>query len=139
MMGLSNTAARAEVFYKCPALLYGNPYAFDWYLWSSVLLNNLKAKFTNKTSIKYCCRSNSLTKLEKFIDEDYVIKVVNLKYEHYCLMSILDSSFLRLAKEFKIMKKKLDDKTWLNNYILETNKNFIPNHFWWENIKNTNI
>lgn len=139
MMGLSNTAARAEVFYKCPALLHGNPYAFDWYLWSSVLLNNLKAKFTNKTSIKYCCRSNSLTELEGVIDKDYVSRVVNLKYEHYSLMEKLENSFSKLANEFKTMKKKLSNKIWLNDYILLTNRNYAPNHFWWENIKTRNI
>ena len=82
MMGLGNTAAKVEVFKKCPALLTtDDPYAFDWYLWSSILLNNYDAKFTNKTTTKYICRSSSLTELERSIDAEYVIKVVNLKYE----------------------------------------------------------
>jgi hypothetical protein len=139
MMGLTNTAAKTEVFKKCPALLHGNPFAFDWYLWSSILLKKYNAKFTNKTSSKYTCRSSSLSEFENVIDEDYVIKVVNLKYEHYCLMKKLDSSFSKLADEFKNMKKKLADKTWLNDYIIQTNRNLIPNHFWWENIKTKNI
>jgi len=141
MMGLSNTAARSEALHKCPALLYENknPYAFDWYLWSSVLLNAFDAKFTNKTGIKYCCRSNSLTELGRPTDLEYATKVVNLKYEHYSLMKKLDNSFLNLANDFEKMKSKLSNKIWLKNYISFTNKNSIRNHFWWENIKSSNI
>jgi|TARA_B100001964_G_scaffold37228_1_gene40303 hypothetical protein len=139
MMGLSNTAAKVEVFKKCPALLTGDPFAFDWYLWSSILLNNYDAVFTNKTTTKYICRSNSLAELEKFIDAEYIIKVVNLKYKHYCLMKKLDSSFSKLAEEYKNMKEKLNDKIWMKKYILQLKRNSVPNHFWWENIKNKSI
>jgi len=54
-------------------------------------------------------------------------------------MKKLDNSFLNLANDFGKMKNKLSNKIWLKNYISFTNKNSIRNHFWWENIKSSNI
>ena len=79
MLGLSNTAARADVFERCPALISGDSIASDWYLWSSVLMNGHKARFVSHTSSRYRVYDRSTAGLPQLLNEKNVLKGIEVK------------------------------------------------------------
>lgn len=135
MMGLSNTAARKEVFQGCPAMVSGDLAAFDWYLWSSVLLGGYMARFTSKTSSKYRVHFENTAGLPQLLNEESVAKGVSIKLQYYGLMSALDGSYAKLATEFQQLSNKLTNKGWRMEYIAALKEHQIENHIWWENIR----
>jgi hypothetical protein len=135
MMGLTNCAVRADVFDSCPALVSGDLVAFDWYLWSSVLLGGCEARFTSKTSSKYRVYLGNTAGLPQVLNEKNIVKGVDVKCQYYELMSALDDSYAKLASEFRQVNNKLSDQGWLKDYMVALEEREIENHIWWENIR----
>jgi len=135
MMGLSNTAVKAEVLQGCPALKTGDPIAFDWYLWSTLLLIGYEAKFTSETSTNYRIYDNNVAGLPQPLSEINVARGVEVKRQHYELMAKLDDLYSELSHAFQDVNKRLKQKAWRKKYLNGLKKHAIDNHIWWENIR----
>ena len=133
MMGLTNTAATASALKNCAALKKGESAAFDWYLWSTVLLNFKKVVFTNKTTTKYRTHSNNVAGLPQAINDRNVGKGLAVKCEYYNLMSQIDCSYLDLASTFSITYEKKESLT-IAKYINALKGKEIRYPLWWEQI-----
>lgn len=134
MMGLTNTAATSNALKGCIALQRGEALAFDWYLWSTVLLNIKNAAFTNKTTTKYRTYSNNVAGLPQAIDNRNICKGLEVKYEYYKLMSEIKNGYDELTKEFHNDCNEISDKNVLK-YISTLQKNKINYPVWWEQVK----
>lgn len=134
MMGLTNTAATANALKGCIALQRGEALAFDWYLWSTVLLNANEAVFTNKTTTKYRTYSNNVAGLPQAINNRNVCKGLKVKYEYYKLMSEIKDGYDELAHEFQNGCNKKSDENILK-YISALHENKINYPVWWEQVK----
>ncbi len=135
MMGLTNSAVRSEVFQKCPALVSGDSEAFDWYLWSSVLLEGYKARFTSKTSTRYRVYHGNTAGLPQQLDDESLAKGVAVKGRHYELMSKLDEKYSGLADEFRWLNEQIKDRSWCLRYLDALRERGTKYHLWWENIQ----
>ena len=135
MMGLSNTAVKTEILQGCPALISGDPIAFDWYLWSSVLLAGHEAKFTAETSTQYRVYGDNVAGLPQSLNEKTVARGVEVKRQHYGLMAKLDSRYSKLETEFQFVSECLQNKSWRKDYLSALKKYAVENHIWWENIR----
>ena len=134
MMGLTNTAATANALKGCIALQRGEALAFDWYLWSTVLLNANEAVFTNKTTTKYRTYSNNVAGLPQAINNKNVCKGLKVKHEYYKLMSEIKDGYDELAHEFQNGCNKKSDENILK-YISALHENKINYPVWWEQVK----
>lgn len=135
MMGLANTAAQANVFIDNPAILHGDSVAFDWYLWSSILLKGNSAIFTTKTATKYRVYNDNMAGLPQALTIQNIRRGVEVKRQHYALIANLDDSYKELAEEFKHTSNMLKNKQWGSEYLKLLKENAIENHIWWENIR----
>jgi len=135
IMGLSNTAVRADVIAKSPALSGGESTAFDWFLWTSILLTGVDAQFTSDTSTKYRNYGANTAGLPQAIDEASVIRGVEIKRQHYMLMRELDGSYAALADEFQWAKAQLKNSAWLEKFVSVLRVHAIKNNMWWENVR----
>jgi len=133
MMGLTNTAATASALKNCIALKKGESIAFDWYLWSTVLLNFKTVVFTNKTTTKYRTHSNNVAGLPQAINDRNVCKGLEVKCEYYKLMSQIDCSYIDLANTFSITFEEQDSLT-IAKYITAMKRKEIRYPLWWEQI-----
>lgn len=134
MMGLTNTAATANALKGCVALQRGEALAFDWYLWTTVLLMTKEAVFTNKTTTKYRTHSNNLAGLPQAINNKNVCKGLEVKYEYYKLMAQIKDGYDELVYEFKNNCNEISDENILK-YIFTLQKNKINYPLWWEHVK----
>lgn len=135
LMGFSNTAVQSEVFQGIPSLQSGEAIAFDWYLWSSVLLFGHKARFTSETSTKYRNYGNNIAGLPQLLSEENILKGVDVKRQHYELMAKLNKIYSSSKSEFSWLSKNLGNKVQLNTYMNSLKQYAIDNHIWWENIR----
>lgn len=135
MMGMSNTSARSEVFKDSPAITGGESNAFDWYLWTTVLAGGDNALFTSETSTNYRIHDNNIAGLPQNINLENVIKGVEIKYQHYNLVSYLGESYIKQAEGYKILKDMIKEKDWREQYIYALNAHPVENATWWENIR----
>jgi len=135
LMGLSNTAARVEVFVDSPALKIGDPIAFDWYLWASVFHRGFQACFTTRTSTKYRVYGNNIAGMPQAINESSVGKGIEVKRQHYQLMQEISPDYTALYQEFSELCEKWTDHSWRDEYIIRLEDCKVVNHMWWENIR----
>jgi len=141
MMGLTNTAATASAFNGCIALQRGEALAFDWYLWSTVLLNIKDVIFTNKTTTKYRTYSNNVAGLPQAINKINVFNGLKVKHDYYKLMSEIKDSYSEIkdsynhqVNQLQCDRNKLSDEN-IAKYISALQKKKINHPIWWEQIK----
>jgi hypothetical protein len=134
MMGLTNTAATSNALKNCIALQGGEALAFDWYLWSAVLLNSNEAIFTNKTTSKYRIHSSNVAGFPQPINTSSVLRGIEVKCEYYKLMSGISHNYDELANKFHSERNRLNNTNMLTYIsILKMKKFNYP--LWWEQIK----
>lgn len=105
-----------------------NIIAVDWYFFSKLLKNGLKAIFTNETCTYYRQHENSLVGLGK-ISEELIQKALTVKSKHY--------SLLNWDQEYEMVEKlKLLDTKKYFNYLVS---NRINNSLWWEEIRQVDL
>lgn len=135
IMGLSNTAVHVEVLKDLPALTKGDSIAFDWYLWACVFHLGYEALFTGKTTTKYRVYGNNTAGLPQALNEKNIRKGIEVKQQHYKLMSQFNSSYAELYSKFIDLSNKWTNNAWRYDYIGALKENAIDNHMWWENIR----
>lgn len=135
LMGFTNTAIRAENLQGCKALITGEPIAFDWYLWTSLLMGELNALFTSGTTTKYRVYEDNTAGLPQSLSVENVTKGILVKQQHYELMSYIDNDYSRLSTEFDALYKSIDDARWRSRYMRAIKNYKLKDHMWWENIR----
>jgi glycosyltransferase involved in cell wall biosynthesis len=134
-MGLSNTAARSEVFAGSPAMASGDSIAFDWYLWASVFSRGYQARFTAETATRYRVYDANVAGLPQSLDDNNIRKGIEVKCQHYGLMSKISSEYAELYRSFAVLDNRLSDDRWRKAYISRLKENAVDHHMWWENIR----
>lgn len=135
IMGLSNTAARIEVFENLPALSCGEPIAFDWYLWACVFELGYCAKFTAETSTRYRVYGENIAGMPQKLDEESIAKGIEVKCQHYELMQKISQEFVDLYREFSDLRSRWTERSWRRGYIKRLRASKSDIHMWWENIR----
>jgi len=135
IMGLSNTAVRVEALNDVPALTTGDSIAFDWYLWACIFHLGNEAHFTGKTSTKYRVYGSNTAGLPQVLNESNIRKGIEVKQQHYELMSQFDPAYSELHSNFNELSNKWVNSAWRNDYIGALKENAVDNHMWWENIR----
>lgn len=135
IMGLSNTAARTEVFTNSPALIGGDSIAYDWYLWASVFHAGYRAGFTSDTATRYRVYANNTAGMPQVLTENDVCKGVEVKSQHYKLMSAISPEYSRICVDFEELATRLADHDWRVDFTTRLNQNGVDHPMWWENIR----
>ena len=134
LMGLSNTAATAEVLKNCLELDQANTDVFDWYLWS-ILLQNREAIFTQQTSTHYRVYGENLAGLPQPINRPGVERGIDVKLKHYTLLSKRMPQMQELAIDFENLQNRVNDDVFFESYIESLQQTRLECPLWWENIK----
>lgn len=128
IFGLSNTAVNVSALDNIH--FDKDLIAVDWYLYSTLLLRNKKAIFTNKTITYYRQYANNTIGIgSKSIDT--VLKGIAVKNKHYSLLKKEDNVFTVLHENILELKKRVGEK----NGLEELSTQNIKNPLWWEEIK----
>jgi hypothetical protein len=135
MLGLSNTAARCEIFTSTPALVVGEPLAFDWYLWASVLREGRQAIFTTQTTTRYRIYDSNIAGMPQPLDERNIRRGIEVKYRHYQLMRQVVPLYEETYREFESLRSRWQDAAWRARYIDALQASALDVHMWWENIR----
>lgn len=135
LMGLSNTAARAEVLRDSPALERGDSIAFDWYLWAACLHQGRAAGFSAETTTRYRIYENNTAGLPQAVDETMVHRGVEVKRQHYRLMSNMATGYDELYREFDAVSSMWPDLQWRDEFVSRLKRRQTEIHMWWENIR----
>ena len=133
-MGLSNTAVKSEVLKM--NLKPSNPYlkAYDWFLWSKILLKKKSTIFIDKPLTKYRIHGNNIAHLNKNFSELEVINGIKVKKNHYNEFRNVNNKYKYLCNSFDYIHSKIKDINWMSNYIKLVNNTKLAFPHWWENI-----
>ena len=133
-MGLSNTAARVNILDPNMKINNKNLKAFDWFLWTKVLLKNKKVLFSNKSLTEYRIHENNVSNLTRSISKKQALEGIKVKKEHYEQFSLENKYFKSLHRKFILLESMASDIMWLNDYVKLINKKKFLFPFWWEKI-----
>jgi len=128
IFGLSNTAVNVSILDNIH--FDKDLIAVDWYLYSTLLLRNKKAIFTNKTITYYRQYANNTIGIGANTTET-ILKGISVKSKHYSSLKKEYKSFTVLHKNILKLKKRVEDQY----SIEELNTQNIENPLWWEEIQ----
>lgn len=133
IFGLSNTAIKLIDIERVN--FTKDLIAVDWYLFSTLLLKNKKALFTNETTTFYRQYEFNTVGVNQ-ITKEKVLNGLKTKYIHYRELSKIDNKFEKFYKEFKSLFDRVSiDESKLNSYFDYIENLNVKNALWWENIK----
>lgn len=128
IFGLSNTAVNVSILDNIH--FDKDLIAVDWYLYSTLLLRNKKAIFTNKTITYYRQYENNTIGIGP-LTMDTILKGISVKSKHYSSLQEEYKPFAILHKYMLELKKRVENQ----HGIKELNSQNIENPLWWEEIK----
>ena len=128
IFGLSNTAVNVSILDNIH--FDKDLIAVDWYLYSTLLLRNKKAIFTNKTITYYRQYANNTIGIGSNTTET-ILKGISVKSKHYSSLQKEYNIFTELHENILKLKKRVKDQ----HGIEELNTQNIENPLWWEEIK----
>jgi len=134
-MGLSNTSIRVGGITKGMELIPDHIIAFDWALFAMSIHEGARAVFTNDTQTHYRQHLNNTASVRNY-SHDQILKGVKVKSEHYQLMSKVDGSYVKLAREFDELFNHLNGSEALRErYCDAVRHRTEDSNFWWEHVK----
>ena len=134
-MGLSNTAIKAKSITRYIERIPEYIIAFDWALFALHLHDGAKGVFTNKTATHYRQHGNNLAALFS-LEEEQILLGVQVKRDHYELLSRYYKEYVRLANHFKDLLVRLrSDSQLRKRYCRAVRKHSPRLPLWWESIK----
>ena len=136
IFGLTNTGASASVLREFDFSNNDKIIAFDWYLWTSVLIKKNKAIFTNETSTNYRIYNNNIIGFPKRVNLKNFEFGLDVKLLHYKHFKNYNKNYLNLYNKFKLIKSYSKDPKRKKKYIKLLNKNLPKKQLWWEFISN---
>ena len=134
-MGLSNTAARADVLDEVALDLPDELIAFDWSLFAGLLERGHAAVFSAACSTFYRQYADNIASLVR-MEESAVLRGVRVKTLHYRYMSRFGRGYEELAASFTALDVKLaadpDFRKW---YCARIQTRLSRSTLWWEPIE----
>lgn len=128
IFGLSNTAVNVSILDHIN--FEKDLIAVDWYLYTTLLLKNKKAIFTNKTITYYRQYANNTIGIGTKTIET-ILKGILVKNKHYSLLKKEDNVFAALHENILKLNKRVEDQS----SVVELGIDDIENPLWWEEIK----
>jgi hypothetical protein len=125
LFGLSNTAVRTSALSGGviePALV-----AVDWYLFSTLLLKQKRAVFTNVTTTFYRQHGSNIVGMGQPTRNSFA-RALGVKTQHYNAMRMLDESFEAYYRAAVALQAATSDGSNVDDILAEVG----PNPFWWE-------
>ncbi|RZB29752.1 MAG: hypothetical protein SRB1_02032 [Desulfobacteraceae bacterium Eth-SRB1] len=121
-------------------LVPDNVIAFDWFLFTWILLKGGKGIQIKNTFAYYRQYNNSLVGFDFRLDEKKLFQGLRVKKTHYEYFSQIHSSqqnqYRKYLNDIKSVEKYVADPKRRSNYITAVNTFFDTQKFtWWENIK----
>lgn len=134
-LGMSNTAINLskdeKIISNIP--IYNEIIAFDWYLYSYLLLKGAIGKKINSKTY-YRIHNNNVAGRTNRLNEIKLNFGLKVKKEHYSVMSRFDEKYNNNLRNMIELENKLSKETFRKKYIKYIN-NKTSNIFWWQNIK----
>lgn len=129
IFGFSNTALKVSAFSKVsfPEDLK----VVDWYFFTQLLNEGLKAQFLDESLTEYRQHSGNMIGISSFTI-DVFKKLIELKKKQYSYMKEVYPVYQKLYDQM-IDLSKLPDNELLK--IIDKNTGFTPYPVWWENVK----
>ncbi len=134
-MGLSNTALRIDSISRDIESIPNNIIAFDWALFALCIHAGARAVFTKETKTYYRQHPNNTASPQCF-SEQQIMKGVEVKKDHYQLLSKFYKEYVSLADLFESLLSRLQNNNSLKQKYCQAVKQQGSNiSLWWEPIK----
>ncbi len=128
IFGLSNTAVNVSILDNVH--FDKDLIAVDWYLYTTLLLRNKTAIFTNKTITYYRQYANNTIGIgSKSIQS--ILKGISIKNKHYSLLRKENTIFKELYENIVELKMQVEERNSVEEFSIQN----IENPLWWEEIK----
>lgn len=133
IFGMSNTAIRLSALHH-PISIPETPIV-DWYLYTILLIDGLKALYTEESFVDYRQYSDNMIGINKF-DVTSVRKLTNLKLNHYKLLIANGHQEYQMFYSNTERLQNLSDKEIEN--IIDKELAIHPQPLWWQIIRTDN-
>ena len=134
-MGMSNTALKTNNLNHQYDRIPGNTVAFDWALFALYLHSGADCIFTKTTATYYRQHEKNVAS-PLSLDEQQIMTGVQVKLNHYTLLSYFYQEYVSLADSFKELYTKLQsDRSLMQKYCFAVRDQAPVSPLWWEPIK----
>ena len=135
-LGMTNTAINIrkekEILEDIP--ITNKLIAFDWYLYSYLLLNKgYGVKVNSKTY--YRIYGDNTAGFTNYLTDKKLGTGLKVKKYHYDFMKQFDETYEELLDEIIRLEEKLQNPQFKEKYIKYVNSKYSDSVYWWENIK----
>lgn len=103
----------------------------DWFFFTHLLNNGLKANFLRKSLTEYRQHSGNMIGISSFT-LDVFKKLLTLKIKHYAYFKDVSAEYRELYEEMTVLSNIIDSELQI---IINNNTEKIPYPMWWQNIK----
>lgn len=133
--GLSNTASHLNSVASAMGDIPDEIQAFDWALFSRVLLAGKTAVFTDATQTYYRQHDNNMA-APHLLSDAQILRGVQIKRAHYLSLSNRNEWYYAQAQKFDEIYQKLhSDSNFYLEYTSIIRRKAIKNPLWWEMIR----
>ena len=134
-MGFSNTAMLTNKISPDISRIPDHIIAFDWAFFTICLQSEINTVFTQKTKTYYRQHLNNSAS-PYFLSEEFILKGLRVKKDHYSFLSQLYKEYSQLAEVFEKLLKQLEMDNSLRQKYCRLVCSKSPEHpLWWESIK----
>jgi len=135
-LGLSNTAINIALTKKLLSNLKNQKViAYDWYLFSCLLLNQYIGKKVEDCTSYYRIHERNIAGETNYLTDMKLERGINVKKEHYQTLKQYLNVFQEKYEKIIMLERKLSEKEYKEAYLNYINKILPDKCFWWENIK----
>jgi glycosyltransferase involved in cell wall biosynthesis len=133
--GLSNTALRLNVIGSVIDQIPDHVIAFDWNLFTRLLIKGVKMLYTGRTYTKYR-QHNANIASPHVLTELSIMNGIKIKLEHYKSLENESQEYYKLAEQYASLYRRLrEDVDLRGKYLRCVNERSGQPLMWWESIK----
>ena len=130
IFGFTNTAINLEILKSLDIYFDDKLLAVDWYFYTTLLLLNKKAIFTNEVNTYYRQHTDNIAGLGN-INKETILKLIKIKEQHYRLLSKQNDHFKALLINNLKLSEQVQNKKKLKE-IERHNTTLVSPLLWWE-------
>lgn len=131
-LGLSNTAARADVLAEASSAIHRDERIVDWALFTRALLRGHRAVFLHDVYTRYRRHDANLAGLGAD-DPTSIIRALEVKATHYRSFAHAGAPFAERAGAFEaVLTRVRSDANALGEYVRFCRASAPPHPLWWE-------
>jgi len=131
-IGLGNSGIRLDIELDMPTYPRGI-IVVDWWLYTNLLHNKLKAKYINKPLVYYRQHSDNTAGFMN-LNEEKILRAIEVKRLHYKNLCSLGRKYKKLHKKYTDLSLKLyNNNNFKEKYIKDVKSKFDnKDYLWWE-------